>query len=187
MDWSLRMKISYRHVLPVFLIGLLAGCASPQINSPQVSLPDLAATTRVEPAQSVFGQGTFTIDLPEGWDVASEEITSDPDRPYLLFLLGENPTTADGPGTSRVVIANADEWTPEDFVLLQCSTCPVNPFEEITLGGIPATRTEIGGGGVPFMITWYFVEHRGKLLAFAIHDPQTLQPLDEVLASIQFE
>lgn len=179
------MKVITRYVLFLIALVALSACSAQQANPPEPSISDLPVPT--ESAQSVFGQGTFTIDLPEGWDVASEETTSDPDRPYLLFLLGENPTTADGPGTSRVVIANADEWTPEDFILSQCSTCPVNPFEEITLGGIPATRTEIGGGGVPFMITWYFVEHRGKLFAFAIHDPQTLQPLDEVLAYIQFE
>lgn len=176
------MKRSYRYVWSVCLIGFLAGCASPQVTP-----TDIGAATSEEPAQNIFGEDTFIIDLPDGWDIVSEEIRSDPDRPYVLFLLGENPTTDGGPGTSRVVIASADLWTPEDFVLSQCSTCPLNPLESTTLGGKPALRTEIGGGGVPIMITWYFVEHRGKFFAFALHDPQTLQPLDEVLTSIQFE
>ena len=129
----------------------------------------------------------FIIDLPDGWNISSEEINSDPNRPYVLYLLGEDPTTNDGAGTSRVVIANADEWSPEEFILSQCSNCPLNPFEPATLGEIPALRTEIGGGGVPFVITWYFVEHKGKLIGFVIHDPETLLPLDEVIASIRFE
>ena len=61
-----------------------------------------------------------------------------------------------------------------------CSTCPENSFEEVTVGGKPGLRTEIGGGGVPMVITWTFVENQGKLIAFAIHDPQTLAPLNAV-------
>jgi hypothetical protein len=181
------MKVIARSVL--FLVGLvgLGACGSPQINTSASPSPDKLATSTVEPAQNIFGQGMFTIDLPAGWDISSEEIKSDPNRPYVLYLLGEDPTTNDGPGTSRVIIANALEWTPEDFVLSQCSTCPLNPLESTTLGGVPALRTEIGGNGVPFVITWYFVEHNGKLVAFAIHDPETLLPLDEVIASIRFE
>jgi hypothetical protein len=77
--------------------------------------------------------------------------------------------------------------TPEDFVRSQCSTCPQNDFEAVMLDGIPALRTDIGGGGVPFAITWYFVEHEGNFIALAIHDPQTLEPLNEVIESIRFE
>jgi hypothetical protein len=49
---------------------------------------------------------------------------------------------------------------------------------------MPASRTQVGGGGVPFVITWYFVEHNGNLIALAIHDQQTLEPLDAVIQSI---
>lgn len=181
------MKTSYHLMGFVFLIVFLAGCGSLKVSPAlEATLEPITAST-VQPAQNIFGEGSFIIDLPDGWDISSEEITSDPERPYMLFLLGENPTLDGGPGTSRVVIANAIQWTPEDFVLSQCSTCPINPFESTTLGGKPALQTEIGGGGVPIMITWYFVEYQGKLFAFALHDPQTLEPLDEVLASIQFE
>jgi hypothetical protein len=88
---------------------------------------------------------------------------------------------------SRVVVANASEWTPEEFALSQCSTCPENPIESLILGGLPASRTQVGGGGVPFMVTWYFIEHGDDLIALAIHDPETLEPLDEVIQSIQFK
>jgi hypothetical protein len=173
----------------VFLVGLLVlvACSSQQASPPVTSQPALPATPTVETAQSIFGPGTFSISLPEGWDVASSEINTDPTRPYTLFLLGDNPTGNDGPGISQVVVAEAGLWTPEDFVLSRCSTCPQNPFEQVTLGGKDALRTEIGGGGVPFFITWYFIENKGNFIALAIHDPQTLQPLEEVLSSIQFE
>jgi hypothetical protein len=141
-----------------------------------------------EPAQRVFGPGTFSLDLPEGWDIFGPiEVTNDPDRPYEAYHLGEDPTSSGGPGVSIVAIDRTAKWTPEDFVLSQCSTCPQNPFESVTLDGIPALRTEIGGGGVPIMITWYFVEHRGNFIAFALHDPETLEPLEETIETIQFE
>lgn len=186
-------KMSLNKNLSILLLLLLAACSSPQVNpppgkTPVLPSPELPATSTVEQAQNVFSEGMFTIDLPDGWDIfGPEKVSRDPNPPYDLYLLGENPTTNDGPGISRVVIANAVEWTPEAFVLAQCSTCPVNPFESTTLGGEPGLRTEVGGGGVPIMITWYFIEHNGKLIAFAIHDPETLLPLDDVLNSIQFE
>jgi hypothetical protein len=136
----------------------------------------------------LFGEGTFTLALPEGWDVAGPTVAgNDPDRPYEDWALGTDPTASGGPGTSHVAILDPAQWTAEDFALAQCSACPQNPFEDVVVGGKPARRTQVGGGGVPFTITWYFVEHNGKLIAFAIHDPETLEPLEDVIASIQFE
>jgi hypothetical protein len=63
----------------------------------------------------------------------------------------------------------------------------LNTFESVTLAGKSAIRAQIGGGGVPFMIVWHFVEHQGNFIAFALHDPQTLLPLDNVIESVQFE
>jgi hypothetical protein len=178
--------------IPLYLVYLasilvLAACGSPQYVPPEPAQSGSTATRSVESAQSVFGPGTFSIDLPQGWDIASVEISTDPNRPYTLYLLGANPTGNDGPGISRVAIADADQWTPEDFVLAQCSTCPQNGFESVTLGGKPAQRTEVGGGGVPIVTTWYFVENHGNLIAIAIHDPESLLPLEDVLASIKFD
>ena len=139
-------------------------------------------------AESIFGPGTFTFDLPAGWDVFGPDlITDESNRTYEIYRLGVDPSSSGGPGTSLVIIADAVEWTPEDIALAQCSTCPDNGFEQVTVGGKSALRTEIGGGGVPMVITWTFVENQGKLIAFAIHDPQTLAPLNEVIESIQFE
>jgi hypothetical protein len=181
------MKGNTRPIVILSCIFILAACTSFQVNPSPQPQQDMPPASTTEPAQSIFGPGTFSIDLPEGWDVASLEINSDPERPYTLFLLGENPAGNDGPGISQVVVADADLWTPKDFALSQCSTCPQNPLEEVNLGGRPALRTQIGGGGVPILVTWYFVENQGKFIALALHDPETLEPLEDVLASIQFE
>ncbi|MGW8226778.1 MAG: hypothetical protein ACWGOY_13640 [Anaerolineales bacterium] len=177
------------HLSPLYLASLLllAACGSSQYGPPGPTQSGSTAIPSMESAQSVFGPGTFSIDLPQGWDIASVEINTDPNRPYTLYLLGVNPTSNDSPGISRVAIADAEQWTPEDFVLAQCSTCPQNAFESVTLGGRPALRTEVGGGGVPIVTTWYFVENKGNFIALAIHDPESLLPLEDVLASIKFD
>jgi hypothetical protein len=175
--------------------ALLAACAlqpsgSPSVPTEQAVLvpAETATSTPVDAAANVFGPGTFTIDLPQGWDIFGPlTVENEENGAYEVFLLGENAAGSDGPGASRVAILDAGTWTVGEFVLAQCSTCPENPYESVTLGGLPATRTQIGGGGVPFMVTWYFVEKDGKLFAFAIHDPETIEPLEDVIQTIQFE
>lgn len=133
-------------------------------------------------------EGEFSLKLPEGWR-ASDPLTvsNDPTRPYTLYILGTEPEASGGPGSSSIVIADAAQWTPEDFVQSQCSTCDAHLFEDVTLGGRAARRTQVGGGSVPFTTTWTFVENNGKLIALAIHDPESLQPLEAVIQSIQFD
>lgn len=173
----------------LFCILILAACGSTEEASPSPpSATDIPSSPTEPIAESVFGPGTFTLALPDGWDVAGPDpITSDPDRPYESFSLGEDPNSSGGPGMSHVFIASAQEWTPEELALAQCSTCPEPVFEDVTIDGLPGVRTELGGGGVPIVITWFYVEHNGKLFAFAIHDPETLEPLREVIDSIRFE
>lgn len=155
------------------------------VDMPAEEYPDTPADL---PAESVFGPGTFSLDLPEGWDVFGPETIQDASgRSYQIYLLAPDQGYLEGPGASKVIVANAVEWTPQDLALNQCSTCLDNGYEDLTLGGLPAQRTEIGGGGVPFTITWYFVEHNGNLIGIAIHDPDTLEPLTNVVESIQFQ
>ena len=173
-----------------FVIGLLilSACALRSVES-EMPLPteELPEPTEVL-AESVFGPGTFSFELPSGWDIFGPEIiTDESNRSYQLYLLGEDPTNNDGPGISKVIIANADHWTPEELALIQCSTCLPNEFEPVMVGGKPGVRTQIGGGGVPFEVTWYYIENQGNLIGFALHDPQTLAPLDQVIESIIFE
>lgn len=181
------MKSIPSYILYLASLLVMTACGPSQEVISEPTQPGFLVSPSAKAAQNVFGPGTFSIDLPQGWDIASVEINTDPSRPYTLYLLGVNPTGNDGPGVSRVAIADADQWTPEDFVLAQCSTCPQNAFETVTLGGKPALHTEIGGGGVPFVTTWYFVENKGNFIALAIHDPESLLPLEDVLASIKFE
>lgn len=180
----------------VCLVLLLFSACSTQPEATAAPLPteppsvptEAPAVPVDEPVERVFGPGTFSLDLPEGWDIfGPSEVTSDPDRPYEVYRLGEDPTASGGPGLSIVAIDREAKWTPEEFALAQCSTCPNNGFESITIDGIPGLRTEIGGGGVPMMVTWYFLEHQGNFIAFAIHDPETLEPLEDVIQSIQFD
>ena len=173
-----------------FVIGLLilSACSLQRAETPAPLATDAPAVPTEVEAISVFSPGTFTFSLPEGWDVAGPEIVSDESgHTYESYSLGEDPTASGGPGMSHVIIASADEWTPEKLVLMQCSTCPDNGFEQVTVGGKTGVRTQIGGGGVPMMITWTYVENNGKLIGFAIHDPQTLEPLEQVIDSIIFQ
>lgn len=173
-----------KFLVPIWLIvGLLilSGC---NLNAPAPSVQQPTEVTAIP----IFGPGTFSLDLPDSWDVAGPNIvTADDGRSYDDYAMGEDPTSSGGPGTSHVIIADAAQWTPEELVLMQCSTCPENGFEEVVVGGKSAQRTEIGGGGVPMMITWTYVENNGKLIGFAIHDPRTLEPLNGVIDSIIFE
>jgi hypothetical protein len=168
---------------------LVSGCnlnaASLPTQTPNDPIPQEPAEIPVVP---IFGPGTFSLDLPAGWDIAGPNvITADDGRTYEDFALGEDPTSSGGPGISHVIVADAAQWSPEDLVMVQCSTCPDNGFEEVIVGGKTALRTQIGGGGVPMMITWTYVENQGKLIGLAIHDPQSLEPLNEVIDSIIFE
>jgi hypothetical protein len=157
-----------------------AATLTPPPESPQTTLT-------IDPSRYLNSEGGFSLKLTEGWTVLGPlPIDSDPDRPYNLYVLGLDPASSGGPDSSKIAILDPLLWTPEEFALSQCSTCPENPFEQVTLGGKPAQRTQVGGGGVPFMITWYFVENNGKLIALDFHDPETLDPLDEVIQSIQF-
>ncbi len=75
----------------------------------------------------------------------------------------------------------------EEFAASQCSTCPEHRSEAVTLGTVPAERLSIGGGAVPFEKSWFFFENQGKRIGLAVHDPDTLDPLDEVLATSRLE
>jgi hypothetical protein len=191
----MNFRYNISRFLPVLMVLLImAGCNFPM--EPSTTLPVEAAAeenggaapAEDDTATSVFGPGTFTLSLPEGWDVTGPVmVDAGNGRSYDLWVLGVDPTVNQGPGGSKVAIGEASQWTPEAFVQGQCSTCPVHDFETVEVGGLSALRTQVGGGGVPFEITWYFVELNGRFIAFAIHDPETLEPLVDVIASIQFD
>jgi hypothetical protein len=182
----------FASLIVLFACSLLPAAATPvpptETPASPTAPPTNTTSTVVNSAQIVFAGGTISLDLPSGWGFSDLVRISYPSgQSFEIYLLGETPLGDDGPGISRVAILDPAQWTPEDFALAQCSACPQNPFEDVVVGGQPARRTQVGGGGVPFSITWYFVEHNGKLIAFAIHDPETLLPLEDVIASIRFE
>jgi hypothetical protein len=182
--------------VPVLL--LLAACTATPVGTEQ-PVPTAAPATQALPPTDTPSptqdsgrytntEGGFSLKLPEGWSALGPVETSNPGQaPYNIYILGVDPSPEGGPGSSKIAIMDAGVWTAEQFVLSQCSTCDEHPFEDLTLGGQPARRTQIGGGGVPFTVTWWFIEKDGKLIGLAIHDPETLEPLDEVVQSIQFQ
>jgi hypothetical protein len=190
-----------RFLMPliVLLLTTLSACnpsttgpTATETNAPmltsQSEIPSPSATPTVEQSRYLIEEVKLSIKLPQGWSVFGPlEISSAGMHSYELYILGIEPTASSGPGSSKIAIADPAEWTPEQFVQAQCITCPEQPFEEVTLGGKSAQRTQVGGGGVPIIITWYFVENNDKLIALAIHDPETLEPLEDVLQSILLE
>jgi len=192
----------YRYAASIIFLTLgtlLAACNMPTQpplvtqpgNEPAVTVPVSTLPTASQPpdaARFTIPAAGLSLRLPDGWQVAGPLPTSaSSDVPFDLYVLGANPQTSDGPGASLIAVADSAEWTPQQFVQAQCSTCPEHDFQEVTLGGLPALRTEVGGGGVPFTTTWFFVENQGKTIAISILDPQTMAPLEEVLQSIRFE
>jgi hypothetical protein len=183
----------FRFAAVVIVIVLLTGC-----NLPAAITPAPPTATTAPPASTpaptagaaryVNEEGRFSLALPEGWSALGPlAINADPDRPYNLYVLGVDPSSSGGPGPSKIALLDPSQWTPDTFAQAQCTTCPDQPFEDTTLGGKPARRTQVGGDGVPFMVTWYFVENNGKLIALDIHNPDTMEPLEDTIQSIQFE
>jgi hypothetical protein len=182
-----------RYLKVAALLGstlLVAACSAP--GTPPATA---AATSPIEPSATVASEvqyvneeGGFSLALPEGWSAAGPfPVAIDGGASYSLYNVGVEPSAESGPGTSRIFIADATSLTPEQFVLLQCSTCPEHPVEPTTLGSTPARVTRIGGGSVPFEVEWFFVENTGRLICLSIIDPETMESLDPVLQSFQLE
>lgn len=133
-------------------------------------------------------EGGFSLILPEGWSAAGPfRVQVDDDLFYNMYQLGMNPSEQGGPGTSRIMVADASRLTIERFVEQQCSTCPQQDVEAVEFGGIAGQRTVIGGGSVPFDVEWYFFENAGRLIGLSIHDVETLKNLDSILETLQLE
>lgn len=130
----------------------------------------------------------FSVTLPEGWRAAGPfEAVADQGWPHEVYAFGVSPSLDGGPGTSLVVVGKADGFSPEAFAAQQCGTCPPHPVESTQLGGVPAERIQVGGGGVPFSVEWTFVRTKGGIVGFSFRDPETLAPLPDVLESVVFE
>jgi hypothetical protein len=191
----------YRLVFTVALLaisGFVAGCTplnrtSTVTNSPTIiASPEIVPTSTPTPAMTgtkyINKEAGISLILPEGWDVAGPfpvSITVDGTSNYNLYNLGVQPEASGGPGVSHIIVGDAQKLTIEAFVQSQCSTCPIHPIETVILGEVPAKSTIIGGGSVPLEIEWFFMEHNGRLIGLSIHDPETLETLDDVLQTLR--
>ncbi len=164
----------------------------PACNLGTAAAPPVEATvtsTADQDERYINDEGGFSLVLPEGWTALGPLPATIPESGagYNLYVLGAAPTESGGPGASMIVIAEAAQLTLELFAASQCATCPAHPPEAVTLGTVPAQHLLIGGGDVPFEKSWFFFEHQGKRIGLAVHDPDTLEPLDEVLATLRLE
>jgi hypothetical protein len=193
-----RLGIKLTFILPALLLasctaatGTPATPSTPATQTPAATLapqPSPTGLPTLDPARYYNEEGVFSLALPDGWSaIGPLEVSGDTEDTYNLYVLGADPAFDGGPGSSKIIVADAGLWTAGEFAVAQCGTCPEHPFEDVMLGGLPAQRTLIGGGAVPFTITWIFVENEGKLIGLAIHDPETLAPLEEVLQSIEIQ
>lgn len=181
-----------RRCIALTLVFAVLACLVPACNLGGADAPPLeasATSTASQDERYINDEGGFSIVLPEGWSVLGPLRVMVPEggAAYNLYVLGAAPTESGGPGASMIVIAAASQLTLEQFAASQCSACPAHPPETVTLGTVPAQLLLIGGGTVPFEISWFFFEHQGKRIGLAVHDPDTLEPLDEVLATLRLE
>jgi hypothetical protein len=180
----------YLEAAAVPVIVLLVGACSAPGTPPApatLSVPP-GEPTAIAEARYVNIEGGFSLVLPEGWSAAGPfPVAIDGGGSYNLYTVGLEPSAEGGPGTSRIFVADAASLTPEQFVLLQCSTCPEHPVEPTTLGSTPARVTRIAGGSVPFEVEWFFVENTGRLIGLSIIDPETMESLDAALQSFRLE
>lgn len=160
---------------------------APATSEPTVSSPTAVPATPNTPIPSIpadamphtFVEGNFSISLPAGWKVAGPFEAAQ----YRLYTFGFEPGNSGGPGISQIILANEGALTVEQFAQQQCNACPSNPIENITLGGLPAKRTVIGGGSAP-AFEWHFINHAGKFIGFSIRPAG--DGLEWILPSLSF-
>ena len=179
-----------RSLLCIVILLALSACTptGPTV-APTVTeqTPDVVTPTVDESdGRYLNEQGQFSLSLPEGWKVFGPvDASAGEGVSFTLYSLGLQPEASGGPGASSIVIMDPGAVSIERFVQAQCSTCPAAPIQDIQLGDVNARQTVIGGGGVPIEVTWTFFEHNGKRIGLKIHDTETLEPLQQVLESLQ--
>lgn len=153
---------------------------------PPVIHPTEIPTLPANPAPAdanlyIVTEGGFTLWIPAGWSVNGPLAMNG----YNLYLFGVDPTSSGGPDSGQIIIADANNFTIEQFAQQLCSTCPANPVEDAIVGGLPAKRTFIGGGSAP-VAEWHFVTHDGKLIGFSFR-PAGDAPADWVIGTVKFD
>lgn len=179
-----------RNLLFVMFLLTLSACAQtgPTVAPAVTGRPPDVVTPTVDESEGRYfnEQGQFSLSLPEGWRVFGPvDASAGEGVSFKLYSLGLQPEASGGPGASSIVIMDPGAVSIERFVQAQCSTCPAAPIQDIQLGDVSARQTVIGGGGVPIEVTWTFFDHNGMRIGLKIHDAETLEPLQQVLESLQ--
>jgi len=170
------------------LAVLLAGCAAAGVApvDPVPTASALASPTAEGMAERYINhEAKLSLALPQGWDSAGPFPVAVGSSAYNLYLLGPDPSPNAGPGASRLIVAADEALTVEAFLESQCSTCPPAELTTSNLNGMKVQRSTLGGGGVPFVVEWIFLERDGVLTGLSIHDPDTLETLETVLETLQ--
>jgi hypothetical protein len=194
-----RINFGFIRLLFILMVSITACTTEIAPTAENISLTETASveivpinTPTPESSESRYfnQEARISLILPDGWDVAgpfSVSIITNGSHDYHLYNLGIQPEASGGPGISHLIVADPQKLTIEAFIQDQCSTCPVNPIETTMIGNISTKRSIVGGGSVPFEIEWFFVEHNGNLVGLSIHDPETLETLEEVIQTLQLE
>lgn len=165
-------------------VGVETQTPAAPANTPTAALPPtqpIPTPAPVPPDAAIFTipEVGLSLSLPASWQVFGPVQM----KGYSLYTLGPEAGSSGGPGQSQIIVAD-EALTIEEFVQQQCSTCPINPLTETTVGGLPGRRTVIGGGSAP-EAEWVFVNHNNQLLGFSIR-PRDGQEFGWVIQTIAF-
>lgn len=173
------MKHPHRIWLLIVLTLGLGACAAVE-STPNTPVPSATPSG----VRHQFEDGIFSLALPAAWSVsAAQEVRLNSGVEYRLYWLGVDPDTQGGPGLSRVIVGSLRQLTIGRFIQSQCEACAPPIIEPVSLGAFPALKLALVEPGQP-SIEWYLVQIDDRLIALAIHDPQSMQPLEQVLQSL---
>jgi hypothetical protein len=122
----------------------------------------------------------FAVNLPEGWQATSESSW----REGVYQVLFSARPGQRGPANSVVMVVDEPTLSANEFLtILNGGVMPAD-LASTTLAGLPARRGTVGGNGSP-PLQFLLVERGGKLYYVDFHDPESLEPLEDVIASFQ--
>jgi hypothetical protein len=123
----------------------------------------------------------FAVNLPEGWQASSESSW----REGVHQVLFSARPGQSGPANSVVMVVDDPDLSANEFLTILNGGVMPATLANTTLAGLPARRGTVGGNGSP-PLQFVLVEREGKLYYVDFHDPESLEPLEDVIASFQF-
>ncbi len=173
-----------------FLAGLTACSESIQPTatlpaSPTV-LPAIAtATIPATPEKLVrteIAAASLTLSLPDTWVVGESQLT-----PLgLVIHLGPEPL-GPGPFSSTLIVTDPNQYEAATLAAaLACNQECAVPLIPTTVAGQPAQKAILGADS-PTPLEWFFLTREGQLLAFTLHDAQTLITRSDLVDSLELD